>query len=144
MGKTFSIYGARINTDMYKKDIEDLAQSMYNYVYGVGNVIFEYNLVSSDEIRLLWKRKANYAIKGDFISDEDMAMVTNLPIEYFMVQPLGTPVIAPLIPMGKNFYAPTQSFAELYKGMQQTYGNYINDVCVMVTDSDVAITIKLD
>ena len=51
---------------------------MYNYVYGVGNVIFEYNLVSSDEIRLLWKRKANYAIKGDFISDEDMAKLRSI------------------------------------------------------------------
>ena len=142
MGKTISIYGARVNTDMYKNDIEDLAQRMYDCVYGFGNVIFEYQLTSPDEVRLLWKRKSNYALKGDFISDEDMAMVTNLPLEFFMVQPLGTPVVSPLLPMGKNFYAPTLSFAELYKGMQQAYGNPIKDIVVVANDSDVAITIK--
>lgn len=142
MANKISIYGARFHTSMYKEDIEELVQNMYDYVYRDNKVVFEYNLVEPDEVQLSWKRKANYAIKGDFISDEDMEMVTNLPLQYFLPEPLGNPVIMPLMPMGKNYYVPAQSFAEFYKGLQQFYGVSIKDVLVTANDSEVTVIIK--
>ena len=99
---------------------------------------FEFDGVTFDTLTYNAEAKA-YVLD---LSDEDMEMVTNLPLQYFLPEPLGNPVIMPLMPMGKNYYVPAQSFAEFYKGLQQFYGVSIKDVLVTANDSEVTVIIK--
>ena len=117
MNYTFEINCFVLNTGMAKAEIEKQVQERYDLVYGANKIIFNYELLNDDEIKLTWKRiSQSYAISGSLISDIDMDLILFYGKTAFWPYPLNPhPIISSSMPFGKNFYAPIISFKELYK-----------------------------
>ena len=76
MNYTFEINCFVLNTGMAKAEIEKQVQERYDLVYGANKIIFNYELLNDDEIKLTWKRiSQSYAISGSLISDIDMDLI---------------------------------------------------------------------
>lgn len=116
MNYTFEINCFVLNTGMAKAEIEKQVQERYDLVYGANKIIFNYELLNDDEIKLTWKRISQpYAISGPLISDIDMDLILFYGKTAFWPYPLNPhPIISSSMPFGKNFYAPIASFKDLY------------------------------
>ena len=116
MNYTFEINCFVLNTGMAKAEIEKQVQERYDLVYGANKIIFNYELLNDDEIKLTWKRISQpYAISGPLISDIDMDLILFYGKTAFWPCPLNPhPIISSSMPFGKNFYAPIASFKDLY------------------------------
>ena len=116
MNYTFEINCFVLNTGMAKAEIEKQVQERYDLVYGANKIIFNYELLNDDEIKLTWKRiSQSYAISGSLISDIDMDLILFYGKTAFWPYPLNPhPIISSSMPFGKNFYAPIASFKDLY------------------------------
>lgn len=116
MNYTFEINCFVLNTGMAKAEIEKQVQERYDLVYGANKIIFNYELLNDDEIKLTWKRiSQSYAISGSLISDIDMDLILFYGKTEFWPYPLNPhPIISSSMPFGKNFYAPIASFKDLY------------------------------
>lgn len=116
MNYTFEINCFVLNTGMAKAEIEKQVQERYDLVYGANKIIFNYELLNDDEIKLTWKRiSQSYAISGSLISDIDMDLILFYGKTAFWPCPLNPhPIISSSMPFGKNFYAPIASFKDLY------------------------------
>ena len=117
MTNTFEINCFVLNTGMTKADIEQQVQERYDSVYGANKILFEYDLLTADEIKMRWKRISQpYTISGPLISDVDMDLILFYGIEAFRPYPFNPhPIISNSMPFGENFYSPIVSFKELYK-----------------------------
>ena len=116
MAQTFEINCFVLNTGMEKAEIEKQVQERYDLVYGANKIIFNYELLNDDEIKLTWKRISQpYAISGPLISDIDMDLILFYGKTAFWPCPLNPhPIISSSMPFGENFYAPIASFKDLY------------------------------
>ena len=116
MNYTFEINCFVLNTGMAKAEIEKQVQERYDLVYGANKIIFNYELLNDDEIKLTWKRISQpYAISGSLISDIDMDLILFYGKTAFWPYPLNPhPIISSSMPFGENFYAPIASFKDLY------------------------------
>ena len=143
MRRRFLVVTVPFDTETSKSFTEDLVQHFYDKIYGAGKIKFEYNLLAEDEVELHWERCYDYMLSGkDFITDFDMDLVMHLGLENFRPEPLGNPVLGPLVPMGNNFYAPTTSFADFYKKMLEKTGESVKKVDVIADNRGVTVTIK--
>ena len=73
----FEIVCLDLNTGMTKEDIETQVNDRNTLVYGSNVIIFTYNLIAPDEIKLTWKRNHppyGYACSV-FISDWDLELI---------------------------------------------------------------------
>lgn len=86
--KRFVVNGQKYNTNELKQDIESDVQHILDIEYG-GNVIFEYNLISENEIKLTFHRSINYGVNGDFMTSLDSMMLTGMDSSAFEVDYLG-------------------------------------------------------
>ena len=116
MNYTFEINCFVLNTGLAKAEIEKQVQERYDLVYGANKIIFNYELLNDDEIKLTWKRiSQSYAISGSLISDIDMDLILFYGKTAFWPCPLNPhPIISSSMPFGKNFYVPIASFKDLY------------------------------
>ena len=116
MAHTFEVNCFVLTTDMAKAEIEKQVQERYDLVYGANKIIFNYELLNDDEIKLTWKRISQpYAISGPLISDIDMDLILFYGKTAFWPCPLNLhPIISSSMPFGENFYAPIASFKDLY------------------------------
>ena len=86
--KRFVVNGEKYNTNELKQDIESDVQHILDIEYG-GNVIFEYNLISDNEIKLIFHRSINYGVCGDFMTSLDSMRLTGMDASAFEVEYLG-------------------------------------------------------
>lgn len=86
--KRFVVNGQKYNTDELKQDIENDVHHILDIEYG-GNVTFEYNLISENEIKLIFHRNINYGVNGDFMTSLDSMMLTGMDASAFEVGYLG-------------------------------------------------------
>lgn len=86
--KRFVVNGLKYHTNELKQDIESDVQHILDIEYG-GNVTFEYNLISENQIKLIFHRNINYGVNGDFMTSLDSRMLTGMDSSAFEVDYLG-------------------------------------------------------
>lgn len=145
MAHKFQINCLDLATDMAKENIEKQVQERYDLVYGKNVIDFNYDLPAPDVAKMEWKRNHSpYALSAsDFISDFDMDLILFYGLDTFRPFPFGKPILAPIIPMHHNYYAPIISFCNLYSKILSTYGEK-GKVKLSITNQDITMIIKFN
>lgn len=139
----FEIVCLDLNTGMTKEDIETQVNDRNTLVYGSNVIIFTYDLIAPDEIKLTWKR--NHPPYGyscsDFISDWDMELILLYGKDSYI--PYGKPIIAPLIPWNDgHYYSPIIAFKNLYAMILKTHNEKGKVKKLKVSNTQIEMVVK--
>lgn len=139
----FEIVCLDLNTGMTKEDIETQVNDRNTLVYGSNVIIFTYDLIAPDEIKLTWKR--NHPPYGyscsDFISDWDMELILLYGKNSYI--PYGEPIIAPLIPWNDgHYYSPIIAFKNLYAMILKTHNEKGKVKKLTVSSTQIEMVVK--
>ncbi len=135
----FDIIG---NTSMSKEEIEKITQITLNQSYNNPSIKFYYNQLNPSEIELNFERKLDYAIKRNWIADDDMILLLGLPKQYFRPSDNRKPIVSGLIPWGNNYYIPEQEGCNLYKRFMKIAKYKIKDIKIMPDSEKLVVRIK--
>ena len=115
-------------------------------MYGANKIIFNYELLNDDEIKLTWKRISQpYAISGPLISDVDMDLILFYGLENFRPYPFNEyQIISNLMPYGNNYYAPIISFKDLYSMVLLKNNQKGKVKKLTVTSTEIEMVVKFN
>ena len=135
------IAGKILDTETAQEEITKIGQDILDILYN-GEIGFD-SQMNGDTIKLIFIRDLRYDIEGGLLCDNNMEMISRLDISAFMPQPLGKPIIVPLIPYGKHFYCPDTEFIRLYRNLVKSLtGQKIKKMDIDADDCRVNVKIK--
>lgn len=135
------IAGKIVDTETTREEILKIGQNILDTFYN-GEIGFD-SQMNGDTIKLIFIRDLCYDIEGGFLCDNDMEVISGFNISAFMPQPLGKPIIAPLIPYGSHFYCPDTEFIRLYRNLVKSLtGQKIKKMDIDADDCRVNVKIK--
>ncbi|MBV4310194.1 hypothetical protein NE636_07565 [Bacteroides thetaiotaomicron] len=135
------IAGKILDTETAQEEITKIGQDILDILYN-GEIGFD-SQMNGDTIKLIFIRDLRYDIEGGFLCDNDMEMISGLDISAFMPQPLGKPIIVPLMPYRKHFYCPDTEFIRLYRNLVKSLtGQKIKKMDIDADDCRVNVKIK--